>query len=46
MFTPKRVTPWRTFSVAKGNVIQIGGLLGPVALAWYAGGKGFEARAG
>ena len=40
MFTPKRVTPWRTFSVAKGNVIQIGGLLGAVALAWYAGWEG------
>jgi hypothetical protein len=36
----KRVTPWRTLSVAQGNAIQIGGLLGAVALAWYAGREG------
>src|SRR3712207_1032434 len=40
MSTPKRVTPWRTFSIVKGNAIQIGGLLGAVALAWYAGREG------
>ena len=39
MPTPKRVTPWRTLSVAQGNAVQIGGLLGAVALAWYAGRK-------
>ena len=36
----KRVTPWRTFSVAQGNAIQVGGLLGAAALAWYAGLEG------
>jgi hypothetical protein len=36
----KRVTPWRTFSVAQGNAIQVGGLLGAAALAWYAGREG------
>jgi len=40
MPNPKRVTPWRTFSVAQGNAIQIGGLLGAAALAWYAARKG------
>ena len=40
MPTPKRVTPWHTFSIAKGNAIQIGGLLGAVALAWYASREG------
>jgi len=33
MPTSKRVTPWLTLSVAQKNVIQIGGLLGAVALA-------------
>ena len=40
MPTPKRVTPWHTFTIAKGNTIQISGLLGVVALAWYAGREG------
>ncbi len=40
MPTPKRVTPWLTLSIAMGNTIQIGGLLGAVALAWYAGREG------
>jgi len=37
---PKRITPRRTLSVAQGNAIQIGGLLGALALAWYAGREG------
>jgi hypothetical protein len=37
MPTPKRVTPWRTLSIAEGNAIQISALLGAVALALYAG---------
>jgi hypothetical protein len=37
MPTPKRVTSWLTLSIAWGNTIQIGGLLGAVVLAWYAG---------
>ena len=40
MPTPKRVTPWHTLSIPKGNTIQIGALLGAVALAWYAGRQG------
>src|SRR5215212_7212251 len=40
MPTPKRVTPWHTLSIAQGNVIQLGGLLGADVLAWYAGQKG------
>jgi hypothetical protein len=40
MSTPKRVTPWLTLSVARGNAVQIGGLLGAAALAWYAGREG------
>jgi hypothetical protein len=40
MPTPKRVTPWLTLSVARGNAIQVGGLLGAAVLAWYAGQKG------
>jgi hypothetical protein len=39
MPTPKRVTPWHTLSIAQGNVIQIGGLLGAAVLAWDAGQK-------
>lgn len=37
MLTRKRVTPWLILSVAQGNAIQISGLLGAAALAWYAG---------
>jgi hypothetical protein len=40
MSTPKGVTPWYTFSIAKGNTIQIGALLGALALSWYAGREG------
>ena len=40
MPTPKRVMPWLTLSVAQGNAVQIGGLLGATALAWYAGREG------
>ena len=40
MPTPKRVKPWLTLSVAQGNAIQVGGLLGAVALAWFAGREG------
>ncbi len=40
MPTRKRVTPWRTLSVAQGNALQIVGLLGAAALAWYAGREG------
>ena len=42
MSTPKRVTPWHIFSITVGNAIQIGGLLGAVALAWYAGREGVQ----
>ena len=37
MPAPKRITPRLTLSVAQGNAIQVGGLLGATALAWYAG---------
>jgi hypothetical protein len=40
MSTSKRVTPWHTFSIAKGNTIQIGLLLGALAFSWYAGREG------
>jgi hypothetical protein len=40
MPTPKRVKPWLTLSVAQGNAVQVGGLLGAVALAWFAGREG------
>ncbi len=40
MPTPKRVTPWLTLSIAQGNAIQLGGLLGAATLARYAGQKG------
>ena len=43
MSTPQRVIPWRTLSVTQGNAIQVGGLLGAAALAWYAGRKGARA---
>ena len=35
-----RVTPWLILSVAQGNTIQVLGLLGAAALAWYAGREG------
>ena len=37
MPTPKRVKHWHTLSVAQGNAVQIGSLLGATALAWHAG---------
>ena len=37
MPTPKRIEPWLTLTVARGNAVQIGGLLGACALAWCAG---------
>ena len=40
MPTPKRITPWLTLTVAQGNAVQIGGLLGATILAWYAGREG------
>jgi hypothetical protein len=41
MPTPsKRVAPWLTLSVARGNALQAGGLIGAAALAWHAGRKG------
>ena len=40
MPTPRRVTPWLTLSITRGNAVQAGGLLGAAALAWYAGRKG------
>jgi hypothetical protein len=40
MTAPKRITPRRTLSISQGNAIQIGGLLGASALAWYAGRRG------
>src|SRR3712207_4477001 len=40
MSTPKRVIPCHSFSIAEGNTIQIGALLGAVALARYAGREG------
>ena len=40
MSSRKRVTPWLTLSVAQGNAVQMVGLLGAAALAWYAGRNG------
>ena len=37
---PHRETPGRTLSIARGNAVQLGGLLGATALAWYAGRQG------
>ena len=37
-----RITPWLTLSVARGNAIQGGGMIGSAALAWYAGRRGEE----
>jgi hypothetical protein len=42
----KRVAPWLTLSVAQGNAIQLGGLLGAAALAWYAGREGAGGKRG
>ena len=39
MTARRRVTPWLTLPVAQGNAIQVLGLLGAAALAWYAGRK-------
>ena len=44
MPTPrKRVKPWLTLSVAQGNAVQAGGLLGAATLSWYAGRRGMDA---
>ena len=40
MTARRRVTPWLTLPVAQGNAIQVLGLLGAAALAWYAGREG------
>ncbi len=40
MTARRRVTPWLTLSIAQGNAIQVLGLLGASALAWYAGREG------
>ncbi len=40
MPTPRRIRPWLNLTVAQGNTVQIGGLLGACALAWYAGRVG------
>ena len=40
MTARRRVTPWLTLSVAQGNAIQVGGLLGAAALARYADREG------
>src|ERR687897_2976895 len=37
---PERVTPWLRISITQGNVVQIAGMLGAVALAWHAGQEG------
>ncbi|HTE19447.1 MAG TPA: hypothetical protein VK689_13845 [Armatimonadota bacterium] len=37
MPAPRRIRPWLNLTVAQGNTVQIGGLLGACALAWYAG---------
>jgi hypothetical protein len=44
MPTPRRVKPRLTLTIAQGNAVQIGGLLGAWALAWYAGRKGLAAK--
>ena len=45
MPTPRqRVTPWLTRSVAQGNAVQAGGLLGAAALCWYAGREGARGK--
>ncbi len=40
MPTPRRITPWLDLTTAQGNAVQVGGLLGAVVLAWYAGREG------
>ncbi len=40
MPSPKRIEPRLTLTVAQGNAVQVGGLLGSVVLAWYAGRRG------
>jgi hypothetical protein len=44
MPTPRRIRPWLNLTIAQGNAVQIGGLLGACALAWYAGRE--ESRGG
>ncbi len=34
MPTRSRVEPWLTLSVAQGNAVQVGGMLGAATLAW------------
>jgi hypothetical protein len=46
MSARKRVTPWLTLSVAQGNTIQVGGLLGATTLALYAGREGARGEGG
>ncbi len=46
MTAPRRVTPWLTLSVAQGNAIQVGGLLGAATLAWYASRKATRGEGG
>ena len=45
MPTPRRIRPWLNLTVAQGNTVQIGGLLGACALAWYAGREGSRGEA-
>jgi hypothetical protein len=46
MPTPRRVKPRLTLTIAQGNAVQIGGLLGACAPVWYAGRKGARSEAG
>ena len=45
MPAPRRIRPWLNLTVAQGNTVQIGGLLGACALAWYAGREGSRGEA-
>jgi hypothetical protein len=45
MPTPRRIRPWLNLTIAQGNTVQIGGLLGACALAWYAGREGSRGEA-
>ncbi len=45
MPTPRRIRPWLNLTVAQGNTVQIGGLLGAAILAWRAGRKGSRGEA-